>query len=94
MINMVEKQLILSRYGSQSIRSISRDLGINRKTVERYVREYEEALRTDSLDVVEDYLSQKPKYNIGTRRRRVITEAVKAKILWCLQENKLRRANM
>ena len=62
MITMVEKQQILSRYGSQSARSVARDLGLNRKTVERYFREYRLALQSEDEDAVEDYLSHKPRY--------------------------------
>ena len=93
MIKMVDKQSILSRYGSQSTRQIARELGINRKTVERYIREYESVLRKKNDEDIEDYLSQKPKYQTGNRPRRVITEAIKSKISWCLQQNKQHRSN-
>ena len=77
---MVEKQSILSRYGSQSSRQIARELGINRKPVERYFRHYEEVLMSNSSDALEDYLSEKPQYKVSNRPRRVITETIKSKI--------------
>ncbi len=93
MITMVDKQKILSRYGSQSVRSIAREFGINRKTVDRYFREYATALSSDNPEVVEDYLSLRPKYRSSSRPRRVITDTVKRKILNFLTTNKERKAN-
>ncbi len=90
---MVDKQQILSRYGSCSVRGVARELGVNRKTVERYFREYELALRSADKDSVEDYLSQRPRYKAGVRPRRVITDTIKSKILWCINLNKQRREN-
>ncbi len=91
MITMVEKQQILSRYGSQSARSVARDLGLNRKTVERYFREYRLALQSDDENAVDDYLSHKPSYKVRSRPRRVITDAIKQKITSCLEINKKRK---
>ena len=91
MITMVDKQKILSRYGSQSVRSVAREFNINRKTVERYFKEYEQALSSNDQDVVDDYLSLKPTYRAGSRPRRVITDTIKSKILECLETNKKRK---
>ena len=93
MITMVEKQQILSRYGSQSARSVARDLGLNRKTVERYFKEYRLALQSEDEDAVEDYLSHKPRYKTSVRPRRVITDTIKSKIINCLEINKKRITN-
>ena len=90
---MVDKQKILSRYGSQSARSVAREFGVNRKTVERYFKAYEQALQSGDSDVVDDYLSLKPTYKVGSRPRRVITETIKRKILECLKINKDHKEN-
>lgn len=52
MINMDKKEQILHYYRIEglSLREISRKVGLNRKTVTRYVREYEDVLA--QLDAV------------------------------------------
>jgi len=94
MIKMVDKQLILHRYRTQEQgkRTIAREMGLNRKTVERVVSEYHLALSSDDPEqALELLFSTRPKYNSSTRTRRVITDAVKELIEECLDENRRKR---
>ncbi len=95
MLSLMDKNSILDLYRrGKSKRSIARELSINRKTVERYVLEYENALRSDnpSCSLTELYRAL-PEYDSANRRRRVITDAVKDVIKRCLDENQKKRAN-
>ncbi|WP_169738612.1 helix-turn-helix domain-containing protein, partial [Desulfofalx alkaliphila] len=69
---MSEKQhIVISAFrDGKSLRAISKETGINRRTVTKYVRDYEERrnqlLQADNnIDVKEltDYIVEKPKYN-------------------------------
>lgn len=90
---METKQEILHKYRVErkSLRSIARELHLNRKTVTRIVREYESAIAQDPENGLGDYLSQKPIYHPRPNQVRVLTDDVKAKIDGWLLENSHRR---
>lgn len=89
---MRDRKDIISEYDrTGSVRATARALGLNRKTVCRYVKEYLEAKgRTDSEYTA--YLKSEPKYRKGTTRpRKVLTKATCAMIDGFLAENEEKR---
>lgn len=95
MISMDKKQQILHYYRVDrlSLREISRRVSLDRKTVRRIVRGYEEAVAQDPETVVEDYLSMVPRYRGSSRPPRVLTDAVIKEIDRWLKENDRRSRN-
>jgi len=98
MITMYTKQeIILRSYREgQSMRAISRELQISRKTVCKYIREYEESLRcpagSESPPLINTCnLSTAPCYKIGSRVRVKLTSEITAAIDGYLEENVLKR---
>ena len=90
---MDQKEQILHyhRVDGLSLREISRRVGLNRKTVTRYIREYEASIREDPEEGLDICLASRPKYpkrNIECTR---MTEPVCAEIEYWLQENAKRR---
>lgn len=80
---MEEKtSIILShRREGMSIREIARRNGMSRKTVRKYLREFEkEAGPSPTEQEVDDYLLTKPKYDSSGRVRRVMTDEVRRRI--------------
>lgn len=92
---MDKKQQILHYYRVDrlSLREISRRVSLDRKTVRRIVRGYEEAVAQDPETVVEDYLSMVPRYRGSSRPPRVLTDAVIKEIDRWLKENDRRSRN-
>lgn len=92
MLTMKDRKNIISEYDrTGSIRATARSLGLNRKTVGRYVQEYlEERGKSDAEYTA--YLKSEPQYRKGTRRpRKVLTEAVCSLIDGYLKENEDKR---
>lgn len=78
---MKDRKEIISEYDrTGSVRAVARTLGLNRKTVGRYVREYlEERGKSDAEYTA--YLKSEPQYKKGTERpRKALTEAVRSLI--------------
>jgi transposase len=103
LIQLLEKQqIIISAYlEGKSYRSIARETGINRKTVSKYVKEYEEArqklledneYRGDDKRELIDSIVEKPKYNSQNRQKRKLTAEIIEEIQFHLKENELKRA--
>ena len=74
-----------------SLREIARRTGVNRKTVTRYVREYEAMVQSDPEEGVDMCLASKPKYPRRRAERSKLTEPVCAEIEYWLAENARRR---
>ena len=93
MIEMNQKEEILHyhRVDGLSLREISRRVGLNRKTVTRYVREYEASIREDPEEGLDICLASKPKYPARKVECTRMTEPVCAEIEYWLQENAKRR---
>ena len=93
MIDMDKKEQILHyhRVDGLSLREIARRTGVNRKTVTRYVREYERMVRSDPEKGVDLCLAGKPKYPVRQAQRKKLTEAVCTEIEYWLAENAKRR---
>lgn len=64
MIDMDKKEQILHyhRIDGLSLREISRRVGLNRKTVTRYIREYEAQVWSDPEEGADMCLASRPKY--------------------------------
>ena len=64
MIDMDKKEQILHyhRVDGLSLREIARRTGLNRKTVTRYIREYEAMMQSDPEEGIDMCLASKPKY--------------------------------
>ena len=74
-----------------SLREIARRTGVNRKTVTRYVREYEAMVQSDPEEGIDMCLASKPKYPRRRAERSKLTEPVCAEIEYWLAENARRR---
>ena len=93
MIDMDKKEQILHyhRIDGLSLREISRRVGLNRKTVTRYIREYEAQVSSDPEEGADMCLASRPKYPPREVERSKLTDAVCAEIEYWLSENAKRR---
>lgn len=100
MITLKKKQEILLMYlrEGRSQREIANLTGVDRKTISKYIREYEtkreELQQCDtSLEVGEliQTLVEAPAYKTGARAKRVLTKEVEGKIKQHLAENEQKR---
>lgn len=89
MINMDKKEQILHyhRIDGMSLREIARRTGLNRKTVTRYIREYEAQVQSDPEEGIDMCLASKPKYPQRKIERTKLTEAVCTEIEYWLAEH-------
>jgi len=101
MIKLIEKQkIIISHYRKgKSQRQIARQMGLNRRTIAKYIKDYErkKAQLTDSkgnsnkeeliADIVED-----PKYDTSSRKKVKLTDEIIDRIKFYLKENETKRA--
>ena len=91
MLHMEEKTSIILSYrrDGMSIREIARRNGMSRKTVRKYLREYEHAVGADpDPEAMDAYLTTVPHYDSSRRVRRVVTDSVRALIDECLTRNR------
>jgi transposase len=101
MVSMKAKYEIILRYyrEGKSLRQISRELGLNRKTVTRYVEKHTKAQlqqqsdNSESSNVCLTELSQPPVYQTGKRENRQLTEVVRTRVEELLQLNRERIAH-
>ena len=97
MITLKAKQeLILRHYREgHSLRKISRDLGLNRKTVTRYIRDYSDQLflinKGEANLVFSSSLCAAPRYDTSNRGKRKITESLLEEVRYHLDENRKKR---
>jgi transposase len=80
-----KQEIILKSYREgRSQRQISRELQINRKTVKRYIEDYEKHQHapppTECNKLFSSHLSSPPEYTTGDRKKRRLTDAVIAAI--------------
>lgn len=99
MISLMQKQeIILSHFREgKSQWQIHNDTGIARKTIRKYIKEYEKK-KQDLLDdhskrneIIEDIVSS-PKYNSSNRTKRKLTEKIIERIDFFLKENEIKKA--
>ena len=70
-----------------SQREIARRVGVSRKTVKRYITEYETLAQADPEDGINMCLASEPKYPSRKIERTRLTEPVCAEIEYWLSEN-------
>ncbi len=97
---MHKKQDIILRYfrDGESIRRISRETGVSRHTVDKYVDEYasrKEAIHghsgASSTELIESIV-EAPRYDSSTRQKRKLTAAIVTRVKECLVENTKKRS--
>lgn len=90
-----KQEIIIRSYREgKSQRRISGELHISRKTVRKYIAEYEEAVRVSegSREVQSAYLSTKPEYRKGCRSKSRLTEEVRESVDQLLRRNDQKKA--
>jgi transposase len=94
---MDTKQEIIRRYyrENDSERKISRDLQISRKTVKKYLLEYQKAEnkseQTKEAERLQDYCNEAPLYKSGKREKRKLTEEIASLIKDQIAENERKK---
>ncbi|MDD2620079.1 MAG: helix-turn-helix domain-containing protein [Syntrophomonadaceae bacterium] len=100
MISLEEKQQIILRHfhDGESQRKIHKETGISRKTIRKYIKNYEHAKReliesnSDChSDLVADIMD-KPQYDTSKRKNVKLTEELMARIEFYVKENETKRA--
>ncbi|KRQ85770.1 Integrase core domain protein [Caloramator mitchellensis] len=101
MITLMNKQQIILAYFNEgkALRAIARETGIDRKTVRKYVRDYEEKRRqlfdsnkiSSSLEII-DAIVEEPKYDSSNRGKKKLNDEIIARIKFYLQENENKKA--
>lgn len=102
MISLDKKQKIITKSENEgkSQRQISKELGVSRNTVRKYLKEYrekkqeliEKGVEIDREELIEDII-KKPKYNSSNRKKVKVTEEIKEKINEYLKRNEIKRNN-
>jgi len=90
---MKKKQEIILRYfrDGDSKQKISRDLEVCTKTIRRYLEEYQKAQQqSPDPDLLPGNLNELPKYKVGTRPKRKLTQEITTEINLLLQGNQKR----
>lgn len=85
-----KQEIVIQSYREgKSQRLISRNLGISRPTVKKYIEEYEKKVResVSSEDGLSEYLTQFPAYKTGKRLKLKLTQEVQDTIDKYLEEN-------
>jgi len=99
MIKLIDKQKIIISYyrEGKTQRQIARELGVNRKTIRRYIREYEKKKNiltsskgSDRSELIADVV-EKPKYNSSSRYKVKLTDEIISRIEFYLEENEAKR---
>ena len=99
MCNLVDKQkIIMEHRNGKTNRKIAKEMGLNRKTVNKYVSEYEEARKKELAELpagttpppITPCILVAPKYDSTNRVKTVITDEVLQKVKACLEENESR----
>ena len=93
MIKMVTKQDIIHAYrNGDSQRAIAKKYRVSRRTVRKFVAEYESASQSSNVEAVEELLTTQPRYNSSHRQARVLTQEVQSIIHECLQSNRRKKS--
>jgi len=100
MIRLIDKQKIIISYyrEGKTQRQIKRETGVNRKTIRKYIREYEEKKNIligskdgDNAELIADIV-EKPKYDTSSRNKVKLTDEIISRIKFYLKENEEKRA--
>ena len=102
MLKLNKKRQILLKYQSGKNKSeISRELGVSRKTIRKYIIQYEEKSEKlsnnktsgdDITNLIEE-LSTAPKYDASSRKANKLTEEMTEIIEKCLSDNEEKKRN-
>lgn len=103
MLKLIDKQNIIIKYFNEGLsgRQIERELHISRKTISRYLKEYEEKRNklietktagSDSSALIADIV-EKPKYDISGRKKVKLTDEIINRIRFFLKENQDKKAS-
>jgi len=95
-----KKQDVILKYirEGKSQRQISKETGICRETIRKYIKNYEDRLlnvnenldEVGKTDIIDD-ITSKPKYSSSSRSKRALTDEVLEKISRFLKENEQKR---
>jgi transposase len=103
-ITLKQKQeIILKSYREgKSQRAIARETGIDRKTVSKYIKTYQQAkqeliqsveiTRNDQIDLITNLVAA-PKYQVANRAKRRLTDDMVHAIEYYLEENEFKKQN-
>jgi len=100
MIGLIDKQRVIISYyrEGKTQRQIARETGINRKTIRRYIRDYEKKKNillsskdNDRSELIADIV-EKPKYDTGSRYKIKLTDEIISRIKFYLKQNEEKRA--
>jgi predicted transcriptional regulator len=99
MLKLIDKQKIIIKYFNEGLsgRQIERELHISRKTIRRYLKEYEKKRnqlidkKTEDVALITD-ICQKPKYNTSNRKKVKLTGQIIERINFFLKENENKKA--
>nr|WP_259472714.1 helix-turn-helix domain-containing protein [Clostridium estertheticum] len=101
MIRLSEKQhiIISAHLNGKSQRCIARETGIDRKTISKYVKEYEltkqEILNfnggIEDIRELQGTISERPKYNCTNRKKKKLTDEIINKIKDYIEENQQKK---
>jgi len=94
----IKQKMILKYYlDGKSLRRISKEIGVSRKTVTKYIKEYEKELsklnkvdKTECPEIIESICSA-PKYKAENRSKRKITDEIIITVKKYLEKNKKKR---
>ena len=100
MLKLIDKQNIIIKYFNEGLsgRQIERELHISRKTIRRYIAEYEEKrnklieTKVQDIGLIAD-ICQKPKYDSSTRNKVKLTDEVIDRINFFLKENENKKTS-
>jgi len=96
---LIDKQKIIISYyrEGKTQRQIAREVGVNRKTIRRYIREYEKKKNilacskgSNRSELIADIV-EKPKYNSSSRYKVKLTDKILSRIEFYLSENESKR---
>jgi transposase-like protein len=100
MITLNQKQKIIIAYyrKNKSQRRIAREVGLNRRTVARYIKDYDQK-RTQLLATADDTqqeeltadIIQTPSYDTSSRKKVKLTREIMEKIQFYLQQNQQKK---
>ena len=95
MINMVEKNTILIKYyqDNKSYRQISRETGLHRETVKKYIEDHFKGGKSKDDSCLSEALLQSPSYKLGIRKSPVLTARIKQLIDNHISDNAAKRLN-
>ena len=99
MLKLIDKQKIIIKYFNEGIsqRQIEKELHISRKTIRRYIKEYEKKRnrliegKTQDVALITD-ICQKPKYNTSSRGKVKMSGQILERIHFFLKENENKKA--